>query len=175
MKQVDFEQLCRLTETTHLLADDKYTNNNRRVQHSAGKIDHTCGMFPSRALLFALLCALLFCTTFLVVEMLTLFDPMSSFVGGTRTWIADKGGPGVVGVVAAAGHCLRTGEWIFRRVSFATSAVSKDGVDKQRRTICHCGESFEDQWVRRFGDTAQPTHVERTSRKHLGIRGGGGG
>ena len=60
MKQVDFEQLCRLTETTHLLADDKYTNNNRRVQHSAGKIDHTCGMFPSRALLFALLCALLF-------------------------------------------------------------------------------------------------------------------
>ena len=111
----------------------------------------------------------------LVLEMLTLFDPMSSFVGGTRTWIADKGGPGVVGVVAAAGHCLRTGEWIFRRVSFATSAVSKDGVDKQRRTICHCGESFEDQWVRRFGDTAQPTHVERTSRKHLGIRGGGGG
>ena len=188
MKQVDFEQLCRLTETTHLLADDKYTNNNRRVQHSAGKIDHTCGMFPSRALLFALLCALLFCPTFfallfcttiissvLVLEMLTLFDPMSSFVGGTRTWIADKGGPGVVGVVAAAGHCLRTGEWIFRRVSFATSAVSKDGVDKQRRTICHCGESFEDQWVRRFGDTAQPTHVERTSRKHLGIRGGGGG
>ena len=183
MKQVDFEQLCRLTETTHLLADDRYTNNNRRVQHSAGKIDHISGR------------ALLFCTTVLhycfalllfpvycwyrvaktVVERLTLFDPTGSFVGGTRTWIADQGGPGVVGVVAAAGHCLRTGERFFRRFSFAASAVSKDGVDQQRRAIRHCREPLEDQWVRRFGDTAQPTNVERTSRKHPGIRGEGQG
>jgi hypothetical protein len=58
-----------LTETTHLLADDKYTNNNRRVQHSAGKIDHTCECFPH--VLYYLhyfvhyFFALLFCPTFL--------------------------------------------------------------------------------------------------------------